>query len=49
MVAAVVFSCSCDVKIRDATQEERLDVELRDPDPRDLQSLRGAGLLVADV
>ena len=49
MVAAVVFSCSCNVKIRDATQEERLDVKLRDPDPRDLQSLRRAGQLIAGM
>lgn len=28
-VAAMVFSCSCDVKIRDATLEERVDVESR--------------------
>ena len=25
----MVFSCSCDVKIRDATLEERVDVESR--------------------
>ena len=42
----------CDAKIRDVTQEGRVDVvsvELREPDPRDLRSLRPAGLLVADV
>ena len=49
----VVCSCSlCDVKIRDTTQGERVEVvivELREPDPRDLCRIRQAGLLVVDV